>query len=99
MFTDSKSIYVTYTWDQGNYIHHWDEHGEIGWGYEGGQDLYHGVEPMYRHSEGANVGYADGHAGYRKKQEVFYFLDGNVPNQDGTNVDVARNDKLWCYFE
>jgi prepilin-type processing-associated H-X9-DG protein len=95
MFTDTVAIYVTYAWGGGNYIRHWDEHGEIEWGYDG----YHLCEPMYRHSEGANVGYADGHAGYRKKQEMFYFLDGNVPNQDGTNVDVARNDKLWCYFE
>ena len=99
MFTDTQDIYVTYAWDRGNYVNHWDEHGEITWGDELNDGLDHGLEPMYRHREGANVGFADGHAGYRKKQEMFYFLDGNVPNQDGTNVDVARNDKLWCYFE
>lgn len=96
MFTDAQEIYVTYAWDSGNYINHWDVHGEIPWGFGPG---YHGQGPMYRHSEGSNVGFADGHAQYRKKQEMFYFSDGNVPNQDGTNVDVARNDKLWCYFE
>ncbi len=92
MFTDAQSVYVTYAWGHGNYVQHWDVHGE-----DDCPDC--GVGPSYRHREGANVGFADGHAGYRKKQEMFYFLDGNVPNQDGTNIDVARNDKLWCYFE
>jgi prepilin-type processing-associated H-X9-DG protein len=97
MFIDGNDMYASS--EQGNYIIHWNEHEEVSWEYSAEHGGNHWCEPMYRHREGANVGFADGHAGYRKKQELFYFRDGNVPNQDGTNVDVARNDKLWCYFE
>ena len=99
LFTDAKDVYLTYAWDQGNYILHWDVHGEIGWGYTSNDGLDHGPEPMYRHNEGANIIFCDGHAEYRKKNEMFYFLNGNTPDADGTNVDILRNDKLWCYFK
>jgi prepilin-type processing-associated H-X9-DG protein len=96
LFADAQGLYLTYTWDHGNYINHWDEHGEIV-----GQELAgdHGQGPSYRHSEGANIAFCDGHVEYRKKSEIFYFLDGNNPNLAATNVDFARNDKLWCYFK
>jgi len=98
LFTDAQGLYLTYTWDQGNYVNHWDEHGEI----VGKEDILgpgHGQGPSYRHSEGANIAFCDGHTEYRKKKEMFYFTDGNKPNLAATNVDVARNDKLWCYFK
>ena len=96
LFADAQGLYLTYTWDHGNYINHWDEHGEIL-----GQELAgdHGQGPSYRHSEGANIAFCDGHVEYRKKNEMFFFLDGNNPNLAATNVDVARNDKLWCFFK
>jgi prepilin-type N-terminal cleavage/methylation domain-containing protein/prepilin-type processing-associated H-X9-DG protein len=100
MFIDAVNPDVTYVWDQANYVNHWDEHGEF-FGWEeyalGGGD--HGPEPMYRHSGGANILFADGHAEYRKKTEIFYFNDGNQPNAAATNVDVGRNDSLWSYFK
>jgi prepilin-type processing-associated H-X9-DG protein len=98
LFTDAIYPVVTYANDQGNYVNHWDEHGEIfGWELQGPGEG--GPEPMYRHSEGANVAFCDGHVEYLKKTEMFYFTDGNRPNLAATNVDVTRNDRLWCYFK
>ena len=92
LFADAQGLHLTYTWDQGNYINHWDEHGE---------DLCPdcGGGPSYRHNDGANIAFCDGHVEYRKKQEMFFFTDGNKPNLAATNVDYARNDKMWCYFK
>jgi prepilin-type processing-associated H-X9-DG protein len=98
LFTDAQGLHVTYVWDQGNYVNHWDEHGEIV-GKEDEVGDGHGNEPAYRHSEGANIAFCDGHTEYRKKDEMFYFLDGNRPNLAATNVNIARNDKLWCYYK
>ena len=92
LFADAQGLHLTYTWGHGNYVQHWDVHGE-----DDCPDC--GAGPSYRHSEGANIAFCDGHAEYRKKKEIFYFLDGNHPDADGTNVDVLRNDKLWCYFK
>ena len=101
LFTDAQGLYLTYAWDGGNYVHYWDEYGEIvGREDELGEVIDNfGQSPAYRHSEGANIAFCDGHVEYRKKQEMFYFTDGNNPNLAATNVDVARNDKLWCYFK
>ncbi|MHC5061871.1 MAG: prepilin-type N-terminal cleavage/methylation domain-containing protein [Planctomycetota bacterium] len=99
-FTDSKDPAVTYANGRGNYVNHWDEHGEIvEWELSDPGGPEHGAEPMYRHSEGADVAFCDGHVEYRKKTEMFYFTDGNKPNLAATNVDVVRNDRLWCYFK
>jgi prepilin-type processing-associated H-X9-DG protein/prepilin-type N-terminal cleavage/methylation domain-containing protein len=100
LFTDALNPDVTYADDQGNYINNWDVHGEFfGWAEWGLDPGRHGPEPMYRHSEGANIAFCDGHVEYRKKNEMFYFTNGNQPNAAAENVDVARNDKLWCYFK
>ena len=96
LFTDAMGVYVS--WYGGNYVNHWDEHGEIPWGYRDAQGEDHGQEVMYRHSDGANVIFCDGHTEYRKKDEMFYFLDGNRPNLAATNVNIVRNDRLWCYY-
>jgi prepilin-type N-terminal cleavage/methylation domain-containing protein/prepilin-type processing-associated H-X9-DG protein len=100
MFIDALNPDVTYAEDQGNYVNHWDEHGEFfGWEeYDLGPGL-HGPEPMYRHNDGADIAFCDGHVEYRKKNEIFYFTDGNRPNTAATNVDVSRNDSLWRYFK
>ncbi|MHC4799240.1 MAG: prepilin-type N-terminal cleavage/methylation domain-containing protein [Planctomycetota bacterium] len=100
LFADAQGLYLTYTWDHGNYINHWDVHGEIvGHELELDPSLSHGQGSSYRHTEGANIAFCDGHVEYRKKNEMFYFTDGNKPNLAATNVDFARNDKLWCYFK
>jgi prepilin-type processing-associated H-X9-DG protein len=54
---------------------------------------------MYRHSEGAGVIFCDGHAEYRKKTALFYFLDGNDPDLSGSNIDWFKNDRIWRYFQ
>ena len=99
LFTDSLNPDVTYAQDNGsyngNYIDHWDEHGEISnLDDESYPDCYWRPEPMYRHSDGANVAFCDGHVEYLKKTEMFYFNDDNRPD----NVDVHRNNRLWSYF-
>jgi len=102
LFTDAINPGASYVdWQggyQGNYVNQWDVHGEIfgweGYAHEGPQ----GDAPAYRHNDGANIAFCDGHVEYRKKNEMFYFTDGNRPNAAATNVDVARNDSLWCYF-
>jgi len=103
MFTDAVNPDVTYVWDQGNYVNHWDEHGEFfGWNDVEVYSNYpgeHGPEVMYRHNDGADIAFCDGHVEYRKKTEMFYFTDGNRPNPPATNVNVGRNDKLWGYFK
>ncbi|MHC4725550.1 MAG: prepilin-type N-terminal cleavage/methylation domain-containing protein [Planctomycetota bacterium] len=100
LFTDALNPDVTYVEGQGNYINHWDVHGEFfgwdEWDLGGG---IHGPEVMYRHSDGADIAFCDGHVEYRKKTEMFFFTDGNQPNAAATNVDVARNNRLWSYFK
>ncbi len=102
LFADAVAPFVTYAGNQGdyqgNYVNHWDEHGEI-LGNEDAVGYGHGDEPSYRHSDGADIAFCDGHVEYRKKNEMFYFLDGNKPNLAATNVDYARNDKLWRLFQ
>ena len=97
MFIDGNDVYVES--GQGNYVNHWDEHGEVSWEYSAEHGGEHWSEPMYRHNDGANVVFCDGHVEYRKKTELFYFLDGNKPNATATNVDVVKNDRMWCYFK
>jgi prepilin-type N-terminal cleavage/methylation domain-containing protein/prepilin-type processing-associated H-X9-DG protein len=98
LFADAQGLYLSTAWDLGNYVNHWDGHGEV----VGNEDLLEdgcGNGPSYRHSEGAGIAFCDGHVEYRKKNEMFFFLDGNRPNPGATNVDTARNDKLWSYFK
>jgi prepilin-type processing-associated H-X9-DG protein len=74
-------------------------HGETDWEFSARNDDAHFSEPMYRHNDGANVVFCDGHTEYRKKTELFFFQNGNNPNLAGSNVDVIRNDKMWRYFQ
>ena len=97
MFIDGNDVYASS--EQGNYINHWDEHGEISWTDAERLPGYHFAEPMYRHNEGADVIFCDGHAEYRKKTELFFFLDGNNPDPAGSNVDVIKNHRMWRYFQ
>ena len=70
-----------------NYVNYWDRVGEI---YEHPDKIR---LTSYRHSEGANIAFADGSAAYRKKADIFHFL--GLPNAAGTNVDNSRNEKMW----
>ncbi|MHC5061346.1 MAG: prepilin-type N-terminal cleavage/methylation domain-containing protein [Planctomycetota bacterium] len=103
LFTDALNPDVTYAGNtgdyQGNYINHWDEHGEFfGWEDSLLGGGLHGPEPMYRHNEGADIAFCDGHVEHRKKKDMFFFID-DQPNAAATNVDVNRNNRLWSYFK
>ena len=97
MFIDGNDVVAVS--ERGNYVNHWDEHGEVSWNYSYEHGGNHWCEPMYRHNDGANVIMCDGHAEYRKKDELFFFLDGNNPDPGGTNVDWVRTDRIWCFFK
>ncbi len=51
-------------------------------------NAYHGPT-IFRHSEGANIGFYDGHAGYMKKQKIYVIEDRRV-----TPVS-ARKPGIW----
>ena len=48
-------------------------------------------QTCYRHSDGANLAYFDGHAGYLKKDEIFD--EGNIPRPN--NIYLRRPNQLW----
>ena len=72
-FTEGIDWWVA--WDGANYGNAWDvlHQAKI--------DQYHHLSPaiygptMYRHSEGANVAFYDGHVSYLKKEEIFVIKD------------------------
>lgn len=67
------------TRDQADYKSIWDVYGDVykqeTWG-----------STAYRHKEGINICYLDGHIGYLPKEKVYYY--------DQT-VDSDKNDELW----
>ena len=85
VFIDSSDCVVDMA--KANYVLYWDRVGEI---YEHPDKIR---LTSYRHSEGANVSFADGSAAYRRKNAVFHFFGS--PNADGTNVDTPSNEKMW----
>jgi prepilin-type N-terminal cleavage/methylation domain-containing protein/prepilin-type processing-associated H-X9-DG protein len=72
-FTDSIDWWVA--WGGADYTKKWDVIGQ------GNISAYRDTPPqvwgptIYRHSEGANVAFYDGHVSYMKKQEIFVIKD------------------------
>ena len=72
-FTDSIDWWVA--WGGADYTKKWDVIGQ------GTIDAYRDTDPkvwgptIYRHSDGVNVAFYDGHVSYMKKQEVFIAAD------------------------
>jgi prepilin-type processing-associated H-X9-DG protein len=58
-----------------DYISRWDAHGEYGW-WEGGNQTV-----AYRHQEGANVMYFDGHVSREDKENVWFPDEGRKRNR------------------
>jgi prepilin-type N-terminal cleavage/methylation domain-containing protein/prepilin-type processing-associated H-X9-DG protein len=96
MFSDSQSWYMTASvtnpgaptgwgsyWGDANYKMSWDRE-DIGH-----EQFWMDAGVMYRHSEGANVAFYDGHAGWMPKEEMFFYVSG------GTDPDYGRNTHLW----
>lgn len=69
-----------------NYQRYWDEHRDnLSQHRQAGQ-----WNPVfYRHREGVNIVFFDGHVGHSPKEEVFQFIAG------GNWPDDTRNNQLW----
>jgi len=44
----------------------------------------------YRHKEGANLAFFDGHADFQKKENLFFYAEGTT-----LAPDEKRNDLIW----
>jgi prepilin-type N-terminal cleavage/methylation domain-containing protein/prepilin-type processing-associated H-X9-DG protein len=83
MFLDAGDIWVER--DQADYTKYWDEYG---------QDIsaYRSVNAWrptyYRHNEGVDVTFFDGHVEYISKKKFFHYDDNYFP-------DDHRNNKIW----
>jgi prepilin-type N-terminal cleavage/methylation domain-containing protein/prepilin-type processing-associated H-X9-DG protein len=93
-FIDSCDWWAT--WGGANYVDAWDLCGQIP-GHHATKPCYrdYGIygPTLYRHNEGANVGFYDGHVEWMPKEKVYVF-DGSKsipPEQDATG--------MWFCFE
>jgi prepilin-type N-terminal cleavage/methylation domain-containing protein/prepilin-type processing-associated H-X9-DG protein len=78
------------TWKGANYVNGWDRLGQANMNQYRGQGVY--GPTIYRHNEGANVAFYDGHVGYMKKQQLYIQADRNTsPRRPGgwvVNMDT-----------
>jgi prepilin-type processing-associated H-X9-DG protein len=84
MFTDSQNWYIA--GENGDYRNNWDDLNT-------GHETFWKSGVMYRHSEGANVAFFDGHSEYLPKEKMYYYQ----PNSD--DGDYNRNTALWEYHK
>jgi prepilin-type N-terminal cleavage/methylation domain-containing protein/prepilin-type processing-associated H-X9-DG protein len=68
--------------DAANYLFYWDKYGDR-------MGSYAWDAPSYRHSEGANVSYYDGHAAYLPKKQIFKNANGKMKDMQ------AMNNVMW----
>jgi prepilin-type N-terminal cleavage/methylation domain-containing protein/prepilin-type processing-associated H-X9-DG protein len=68
--------------DAANYLLYWDKYKDM-------MGAYAWDAPSYRHSEGCNMLYYDGHSAFLRKQEVFKLAAGRVKEQ------LAANNVMW----
>ncbi|OHB61025.1 MAG: hypothetical protein A2Y12_02725 [Planctomycetes bacterium GWF2_42_9] len=92
MFVDAGDLWTEMK--GADYIRHWDKYKDDIKGYRQRASNSKGKmcpsPVMYRHSEGADAGYFDGHAEYSKKQSLFYYM-GDAANT--TNMEL--NVRIW----
>jgi len=83
MFTDVQDCWwiVASGADYQNKIFGWDEVGDVFSGFGA---------TRYRHREAASVSFYDGHAKKHKKEDMFFYIDGN-PNVP----DDRKNREMW----
>jgi prepilin-type processing-associated H-X9-DG protein len=79
MFADAQSWWIHIL--GADYVKYWDYYGESFAANYG--------ETMYRHSEGCNIAYFDGHANYLPKEKTYYYLS------NGMTGDFMKNKRLW----
>lgn len=80
MYTDSTGNYLV-SLGGADYELFWNKYGDI----NGDYNLTGWYTVAYRHAEGVNVLYGDGHVGYLKKEVMFNIKRGN------------SNDQLWSF--
>ncbi|MBP8605741.1 MAG: prepilin-type N-terminal cleavage/methylation domain-containing protein [Phycisphaerae bacterium] len=79
-FIDSNDWWVQ--WSAADYRKGWDVLGQAN--IQAYKDVGLHGPTIYRHSEGANIGFYDGHAEYNKKEEIFIIKDFEAsPKQPG----------------
>jgi prepilin-type processing-associated H-X9-DG protein/prepilin-type N-terminal cleavage/methylation domain-containing protein len=85
MFIDAGDLWVMES--GANYKIYWDKYGTNLQSY---RDAGQWDPVFYRHNNGANIAFFDGHVEYRKKEDVFYFtpVTSSYPDKD-------RNHALW----
>jgi prepilin-type N-terminal cleavage/methylation domain-containing protein/prepilin-type processing-associated H-X9-DG protein len=79
-------------WRGANYVNGWDRLGQKG-SVQAYKDAGTGGPTLYRHNEGANIAFYDGHARRMKKENVWIAADYNS-NPQNPGMWVARLD-VW----
>jgi len=93
MFLDAQSWWLR---RQGaDYVAYWDVFGESVKGENDAGYPWQG-NTLYRHDEGCNIAFFDGHAEYLDKQDVYHYQNG--PDSGGSQ-DAALNDRAWKAVE
>lgn len=85
MFVDAGDL-----WAQkggANYRAYWDKYGQDIVKYRS-LNMWYPV--YYRHKEGANLAFFDGHADFQKKENLFFYAEGTT-----LAPDEKRNDLIW----
>jgi prepilin-type processing-associated H-X9-DG protein len=84
VFTDSSDWWCT--WDGADYVQGWDVVGHGSWTEYAAVGIYGPV--LYRHNEGANVCFYDGHVDHMAKEKVYIdkASGGDPPDDDGTGM-------------
>lgn len=85
MFTDAGDIWARKS--GADYKTYWDQYGQDIVKYRSAgmwQPVY------YRHKEGANLAFFDGHVDHRKKEDLFFYEDA-----ESSTPDSDRNDQIW----
>jgi len=77
-FVDSSDWWAV--WPGANYVKAWDIVGQGNW--EDYEAIAIWGPTLYRHNEGANFAFYDGHVQWMPKEKVFVDTDGNPTNYD-----------------
>ncbi|MGA2324186.1 MAG: prepilin-type N-terminal cleavage/methylation domain-containing protein [Sedimentisphaerales bacterium] len=85
MFIDAGDIWVQKV--DADYKTLWDRYGTKLQSY---RDLGHWDPAFYRHNDGANIAFFDGHIEYRNKKDVFYYRSAT-----SLSPDEEKNNALW----
>ena len=82
-FMDSTDygVYSKYPWFLADYTRYWDKWGDV----VGPPNNWH--TPAYRHNEGANIVFFDGHSEYLKKEEIFQKQKSVFPRYQVNNLE------------